>query len=66
MRGTNLLLRRHSPRIACLRLSKTLVYLYRRELEIEPVSLPVVAVRFVWQHRRNNCRNSQIRSKYIA
>jgi hypothetical protein len=30
------------PRIACLRLSRTLVYLYRRELEPVPVRLPAV------------------------
>jgi hypothetical protein len=44
------------PRIACLRLSRTLVYLYRRELELEPVRLPGVAMRFIRQHCRKLCR----------
>ena len=36
IRATNFPFRRHSPRIECLRLSKTLVYVYRRDLETDP------------------------------
>jgi len=42
-------------RIACLRLSGTLVYLYLGELELVPVRLPGVALRFVRQYCRNCC-----------
>ncbi|HUD48005.1 MAG TPA: serine hydrolase domain-containing protein [Candidatus Baltobacteraceae bacterium] len=46
IRAKNLPLRRQRPRIACLRLSATLVYLWRRGLEVEPDGLPGVALRF--------------------
>src|SRR5213594_1722714 len=55
-RARKLPLRFHNPRTGCLRLSRTLVYLWRREPELERCLL-WVAWRFIWQHCRKNCRN---------
>lgn len=52
---TPLLLPRCRTRIACLRLSGNLVYLYAGELEREPVRLPGIALRFARQSCRNYC-----------
>ena len=54
MRAKNFPFRRQSPRIGCLRLSRTLVYLYRHEFELETVAR-WVAERCMRQH----CRKCQ-------
>lgn len=59
-RAKNEALRRHGPRIVCLRLSSTLVYLYRCELELAPGLFSLrVAMRFRCQHCRNECRKCE-------
>src|SRR5262252_747433 len=55
-RATKFPFRFQRPRIGCLRLSRTLVYLYRRELELAPILL-WVAERFIRQY----CRKCQAR-----
>jgi hypothetical protein len=55
IRTRNRPLRRHRPRTACLRLSSSLVYLWQRELELEPACGPGVAARFLRPHRRKYC-----------
>jgi hypothetical protein len=58
MQATKFPFRFQRPRIGCLRLSRTLVYLYRRELELTPTLL-WVAERFMWQH----CRKCQVHAE---